>query len=110
MKKDPSLDPTSIGNLLKPFGVTDVHLAQAIQHMLASDARIGEALVDLGIVTHEQLDVALAQQKVLRAGKRPAYDEACRVVDYATERTKRSTDVASQVPIITARILGAGNA
>jgi hypothetical protein len=76
--------------------------------MLANDQKLGETLVELGAIDAEQLEVALAKQKVLRANGRTGstVEDTCKIVDYATSRTRRSND---RIKEMTDRLLLAGS-
>lgn len=62
-------DPTSLGSILVTAGVcTKAQIQRAIVLRVEREELLGEALVHLRIVTHHQLEVALARQKIRRGG------------------------------------------
>ncbi len=79
---------TSIGQVLKCLGFcTDQDLAHAADELNgAREVMLGETLVQMGVITSYQLDIALCKQKALR-GKLTT-KEALAAVDQAMDRSR----------------------
>lgn len=104
---DPREDPTSIGNVLKPFGVTRNDIVRALEYMAASEVKLGVALVELGVITKVELDAGLSFQKIARNnnGRKGAAAEVAKVLEFATDRTRRAIESNLTVSRISAQFL-----
>jgi len=92
---DSSTDPSSIGHILKRFGVTPEDIVRALEHMgEASDRKLGETLVELGVIKPEELEVALARQRLTRhtngKKRKGTHSDISKILDFAVERVRSS--------------------
>lgn len=94
---DPREDPTSLGHILKPFGVTPDDVARAMDYIGsfqngASPPKIGEALVHLEVITEEELEIALARQRLTRNNdgkkRKGTHEDISKILDFATKSVK----------------------
>lgn len=100
-KRKPTDDPTSIGNLLCAAGlVSSMHISAAVNFQKEhADVLMGEALVRMGALTRDQLELAILQQKALRTTK-PR--DARKLAELAAQRTR---DAAAALGDVTDKIL-----
>jgi hypothetical protein len=96
-KGDPHQDVTSIGNLLIDAGIcTKEQVQKAICYQCDNpDAMLGEALVQLGSLTRDQLDVILARQEIMRSNGRGK--GISRLANLTTERIGRASTKVDEV-------------
>ena len=91
---DVSSDPTSISNLLKKYGVTDDDIDKALLMVKdKQDRLLGEALVELDVISEEILKDVLIYQEALRSkGK-----YVSKLLDHATQRVIDRGNRLSQI-------------
>ena len=90
VKSLPACDPTSLGCLLRDKGLVDSQqLLTALQFQVENaDLLLGEALVRLGIISREILEVMLAEQNPRRNGARKSSNlRVQQVLQMATQQT-----------------------
>ena len=89
-KVTPEEDPTSLGNLLVDKAiVTSEELVDLIKEFRTGhiETLLGQFLVKKGLLTEEQLDLILVQQKKLRNGAYPEHYMTMELMDIA-DRTQ----------------------
>lgn len=102
---------SNIGNVLLKMGaLTEAELETAVSRQDGTK-RLGEILIERGVIDQEALDLALALQKDLRNGK--AVDAMLRIVEDRTERqhaqmTALVASMAQVLPIVVASLVGCG--
>lgn len=99
-KTNPADDPTSLGRLLLSQGlVTEKQLAEAVRQKGNGHAHmpIGEILVEMGVISHAQLELALVEQRQRRGQKVDFTKSTMKVLDLLTEQTKRLTRPMDEV-------------
>ena len=103
MAKDPSVDPTSLGNLLMRGGMVSREQIQAalIEKSREEDRYLGETMVEMGFISRQVLVTYLNQQMLLRSKSRTEVLRAVGVAASGTLALSGSldslTELASQV-------------
>lgn len=99
----PADDPTSIGNLLKKYGVTDQDIEEAMAELCPEiDRRLGEVLVQKGKITMSQLKLAIAEQDMLRDPKSlKASRSVVQLLQHTTQGVRHN---AAQSEMLAARL------
>ena len=90
MKPNPDCDSTSLGSILLTDGaVKPEQLDAALSFQKNNeDLLLGEALVHMGIISRELLEVALVKQELLRNGtSKASHVKVQRLLKMATQQT-----------------------
>jgi len=97
-RQTPEEDPTSIGNVLIEMGLCkQVDVDSALQ--LLQEKKMGEALLDLGKISSDQLNLALAKQKALRGEL--GHKELKRMVERTVAKSNGLTKGLDELNLLT---------
>ena len=89
-------DPTSLGNLLlRTRLITDSQLDEACRFQWKNESlRLGEALVQLGLIDKEIMDAVIEEQKHMRSS---VVEKSTIVLEHAEQATKRTLEVGASL-------------
>ena len=99
-KKDPDLgraaeDPLSLGNVLLKQGViTSRDLTVALLYQSEHGGRLGEALIEMGILSRERMEAMPLRQRAMRAPRTPVVGE---LVELATKRVHEMREMREEL-------------
>jgi hypothetical protein len=86
-------DPSNLGNILLKMGsvrIDKLKEAVVMQMDQQRDMRLGSVLMELGIITREDLDFALEVQRLFRKNKQT--EATMLIMDYQLHRASESAD------------------